>query len=188
MSTETLRFIKDREKGVWRWGKREIIYLLLHCHHRNNSCIKAGSDESHFNVSLTVRDKVTRQCPQTTAFEDKRAKMDSNWGPSAYQPNALPLGQIGSCLNEEGMRSLYGYNYIQTESVIKVVKLSVQVLWIWALSCADAMWERAREILSEISAVKSLHLVSVSGALPFSSLYQASHTSGALPFSLSLSV
>ena len=30
-----------------------------------------GSDESHFNVSLIVRDKVTRQCPQTTIFEDK---------------------------------------------------------------------------------------------------------------------
>ena len=26
-----------------------------------------GSDKSHFNVSLIVRDKVTRQCPQTTA-------------------------------------------------------------------------------------------------------------------------
>ena len=30
-----------------------------------------GSDESHFNVSLTVKDKVTRQCPQTTTFEEK---------------------------------------------------------------------------------------------------------------------
>ena len=30
-----------------------------------------GSDESHFNVSLIVRDKVTRQCPQTTTFEWK---------------------------------------------------------------------------------------------------------------------
>ena len=34
-------------------------------------CIKVGSDESHFNVSLIVRDKVTRQCPQTTTFEEK---------------------------------------------------------------------------------------------------------------------
>ena len=25
------------------------------------TCIKAGSDESHFNVSLTVRDKVTHR-------------------------------------------------------------------------------------------------------------------------------
>ena len=53
-------------------GKREIIYLLLHCHHQNDSCIKMGSDESHFNVSLIVRDKVTRQCPQTTTSEQKR--------------------------------------------------------------------------------------------------------------------
>ena len=41
-------------------GKREIIYLSLHCHHQNDFCIKMGSDESHFNVSLIVRDKVTR--------------------------------------------------------------------------------------------------------------------------------
>ena len=52
-------------------GEREIIYLSLHCHHRNDSCIKTGSDESHFNVSLIVRDKVTKQCPQTTTFEEK---------------------------------------------------------------------------------------------------------------------
>ena len=32
-----------------------------------------GSDESHFSVSLIVKDKVTkRQCPQTTTFEEKR--------------------------------------------------------------------------------------------------------------------
>ena len=30
-----------------------------------------GRDESHFNVSLIVRDKVTRQCPQTTTAEEK---------------------------------------------------------------------------------------------------------------------
>ena len=50
---------------------REIIYIPLHCHHQNDSCIKVGSDESHFNVSLNVRDKVTRQCLQTTIFEEK---------------------------------------------------------------------------------------------------------------------
>ena len=49
-------------------GERKMIYLSLHFHHQNDSCIKMGSDESHFNVSLTVRDKVTRQCPQTTTF------------------------------------------------------------------------------------------------------------------------
>ena len=51
----------------------EIIYLSLHCH-QNDSCIKIVSDESHFNVnvSLIVRDKVARpQCPQTTTLEEK---------------------------------------------------------------------------------------------------------------------
>ena len=52
-------------------GEEDIIYLSLHCHHQNDFCIKMGSDESHFNVSLTVRDRVTRQCPETTIFEEK---------------------------------------------------------------------------------------------------------------------
>ena len=38
---------------------------------KNDSCIMMGIDESHFNVSLIVRSKVTRQCPQTTTFEEK---------------------------------------------------------------------------------------------------------------------
>ena len=28
------------------------LYLSPHCHHQNDSCIKMGSDESHFNVSV----------------------------------------------------------------------------------------------------------------------------------------
>ena len=54
-------------------GKREITYLLLHCHHQNDSCIKMGSDESHFSVSLIVRDS-----PQTTAFEEKGLEEQSH--------------------------------------------------------------------------------------------------------------
>ena len=33
-----------------------------------------GSDESRFNVSLIVRDKVRRQCTQTTTFEEREPK------------------------------------------------------------------------------------------------------------------
>ena len=56
---------------VWRWGEREIIYLSLHCHHQNDSCIKMGSDESHFNISLIMWDKVTRFFSHWTTFEEK---------------------------------------------------------------------------------------------------------------------
>ena len=51
---------------------KRVLYLSLHCHHQNDFCIKMGSGESHFNVSFRiVRDKVTRQSPQTTIFEEK---------------------------------------------------------------------------------------------------------------------
>ena len=49
-----MRLIRDGEKGGgggMEVGKREIIYLSLHCHDRNDFCIKVGSNESHFNVS-----------------------------------------------------------------------------------------------------------------------------------------
>ena len=65
--------------------KREIIYLSLHCHHRDDFCIKMGSDESHFNVSLTVKDKVTRQCPQTTTFLKRKESR------SGFEPRSLFL-------------------------------------------------------------------------------------------------
>ena len=51
------------------------------------TCIKIGSDESHFNVSLIVRDKVTRQCPQTTTFEEKGE-------PKRIRTEVLPLTSL----------------------------------------------------------------------------------------------
>ena len=49
-----MRLIRDGRmggRGYGGGGKREILYLLLHCHHKNDFGIKVGSDESHFNVS-----------------------------------------------------------------------------------------------------------------------------------------
>ena len=50
-----------------------------------------GSNESHFNVSLIVRDKVTNKTVSTNQnlFEEK----------GGSKPNALPLGQTGSHRN-----------------------------------------------------------------------------------------
>ena len=90
LTTETIRLIRDRGKGVQRWGEREIIYLSLHCHHQNDSCIKMGSDESHFNVSLIVRDKVHKTVSTDHNFcRERTAEANSNRGPSAYQPNTF---------------------------------------------------------------------------------------------------
>ena len=57
-------------RGFGGGGEGDYI-SILHFHHQVDSCIKMGSDESHFNVSLIVRDKVTRPCSQTTIFKEK---------------------------------------------------------------------------------------------------------------------
>ena len=48
-----------------------------------------GSDESHLNVSVGSDGQSHKTVSTYTTFEEKG-------GPSAYQPNVLPLGQIGS--------------------------------------------------------------------------------------------
>ena len=97
MSKETRRLIRDGKWGGGGGGGGEggkVIYLSLHCHHQNDFCIKMGSDESHFNVSLNVRDKVPKQCPQTPTFRrERRAEAESNRGPfrlSAERLTARP--------------------------------------------------------------------------------------------------
>ena len=84
--------------GAWGGGGRgrlrDIIYLSLHCHHQNDSCIKMGSDENHFNVSIDCEGQNHKTVSTDHNFwRERRAEVDSNWGHSAYQPNALPLGQ-----------------------------------------------------------------------------------------------
>ena len=74
------RLIRDGRMEVEEEGNFIYIsmYLSLHCHHQNDSCIKMGSDESHFNISLTVRNKITGQCPQTTTFLKRKVEAESS--------------------------------------------------------------------------------------------------------------
>ena len=60
-------------KGVWRWGGRGRLYTYRYTvTTRMTPALRwACSDERHFNVSFIVRDKVTRQCSQTTTLEEK---------------------------------------------------------------------------------------------------------------------
>ena len=73
--------------GVRRWREREIIYLSLHCHHQNDFCIKMGSDDSHFNVSVGSDGQSHRTVSiNHNLFEEK----------GEPKRNALPLGHTGS--------------------------------------------------------------------------------------------
>ena len=74
----------------------DYIPIVTLSPHQNDSCIKMGSDERHFNVSVWTKSQDSVHKPQPFRRE-RRAEAVSNRGPSAYQPNALPLGQTGSC-------------------------------------------------------------------------------------------
>ena len=69
-------------------GKREIMYLSLHFHHQNDSCIKMGSDESHFNVSVGS-DGQRHKTVSTNhnLFEEKGE-------PKRYRTEVLPLTSL----------------------------------------------------------------------------------------------
>ena len=91
MSTETIRIIREGEKGERGYGGcggGEIIYLSLHCHYQNDSCIKMDSGESCFNVSVGS----DGQSHKTTStnhnlFEEKGE-------PKLYRTEVLPLTSL----------------------------------------------------------------------------------------------
>ena len=75
-------------KVLWGLGKREIIYLSLHCHHQNDSCIKMGSDESHFNVSVGSYGQNHRTV--STNHNLLEEKGEPRW----YRTEVLPLTSL----------------------------------------------------------------------------------------------
>ena len=68
-------------------GGRGRLYTYRYTVTTRITCVKMGSDESHFNVLSVVRDKVTRQCPQTTTFEEKGE-------PKRFLTEVLPLSSL----------------------------------------------------------------------------------------------
>ena len=84
----------------------DCIPIAIHCHHQNDFCIKVGSDESHFNVSVGSDGKSHKTVSTNhNLFEEKgEPKRYRTEVPSAYQPNALPLGQTGSPAPSERLR------------------------------------------------------------------------------------
>ena len=66
---------------------------------QNDFCIKMGSNESHFNVSVGSDGQSHKTVSTNHNLFEERAEAVSNRGPSAYQPNSLLLGQTGSHLS-----------------------------------------------------------------------------------------
>ena len=67
---------------------RDIIYLSPHCHHQNGFCIKMGSDESHFNVSVGSEGQRHR-----TVFTNRNL-FEEKGEPKRYRTEVLPLTNL----------------------------------------------------------------------------------------------
>ena len=69
-------------------GEREIIYLSLHFHHQNDSCIKMGSDESRFNVSVGSDGQSQRTVSTNHKLFEEKGQ------PKRYRTAVLPLTSL----------------------------------------------------------------------------------------------
>ena len=69
-------------------GEREIIYLSLHCPHQNDSCIKMGSGESHFNVSVGSDGQSHRTVSTNHILSEEKGE------PKRYRTEVLPLTSL----------------------------------------------------------------------------------------------
>ena len=76
-------------------GEREITYLSLHCYHQNDSRWAAMKAILMFH-NCEGQSHKTVSTDHSLCGSERRAEADSNWGPSAYHPSTLPLGQTGS--------------------------------------------------------------------------------------------
>ena len=73
------------------WRKREIIYLSLHCHYQNDSCIKMGSDESHFNVSVGSDGPCHKIVSTNHNLSEEKGE------PKRYRTAVLPITSLTPC-------------------------------------------------------------------------------------------
>ena len=83
-----MRFIRDGAMRVWGLGRRKIIYLSLHCHHQNDSCIKMGSDKSHFNVSVGSDGQSHKTVSTNHNLSEEKGE------PKRYRTEAFPLTSL----------------------------------------------------------------------------------------------
>ena len=69
-------------------GEVDYIYLSLLCHHQNDSCIKMGSDENHFNVSAGSDGQSHKIVFTNHNFFEVKGEL--KW----YQTEVLPLTSL----------------------------------------------------------------------------------------------
>jgi len=83
---------QGRGKGVWRWREREILFLYIYVYTyrytvttRMTSALRWAAKRAILMFQYEVMDKVTGQCPQTTAFLKRKESRNG------IEPRSFPL-------------------------------------------------------------------------------------------------
>ena len=104
-------------------AERAIIYLSLHCHHQNDFCIKMGSDENHFNVSVG-NDGQSHKTVSTNhnLFQEKGE-------PKRYRTEVLPLTNLKPVLNWANVCSPNILRTLRRTMIRFLITLLVRRIW-----------------------------------------------------------
>ena len=98
-SSETMRLIRDGEKGGGGYGGGRRGRLHTYCYTvttRMTSALKWAAMRAILMFLNCEGQSHKTLSTDHNFWRERRAEADSNQGPSAHQPNALPLGQTGS--------------------------------------------------------------------------------------------
>ena len=123
-------------KGVWRWGEKEIIYLSLHCHHQNDFCIKMGSDESHFNVSVASDGQSHKTVSTNYNLSEEKGE------PKRYRTEVLPLTSLTPYRQAKPAHT--PYNHAPCHFMQSHIRKMYACL---ALTCHLHFWQNDRGLL-----------------------------------------
>ena len=87
-----------REEGVgaWSWGRGRLYTYRYTVTTRMTSAFRWAAMRAILMFRNCEGQSYKTVSTDHNFWWERRAEADSNWGPSAYQPNALPLGQTGS--------------------------------------------------------------------------------------------
>ena len=69
-------------------GAGRLYILSLHCYHQNDFCIKMGSDESHFNVSVGSDGQSHKTASTNHNLSGEKGE------PQRYRNEVLPLTSL----------------------------------------------------------------------------------------------
>ena len=151
MSTKTTRLIRDGEMGGGGGGGgggghggggRERLYTYCYAVTTRMTPALRWAAMSHFNVSLNCEGQSHKTVSTNHSFwRERRAEVDLNQGPSAYQPNALLLGQTGSPLPLGNFKPFLFF--LQFLLINTIVCASVRKVWVCVcMHTCVCTWDR----------------------------------------------